>query len=250
MTKRDRRWRRVARLLPSLAWTDRPALTPIQHMIWERASRIQNAESVALAGSGALAVHGYSNREVQDIDLFTDNGPEVYHVYDTLVKALRAEGYTVDEAGDAAAAEWKTRRSMYVTTSVGGRTKVDIGTQIRIHTAAVTDAGLRLLQLDDIAAGKMGALHDRAYPKDVVDVEALTVGHYTLTELCAVATEREPRFDRARLARRLVAFLEEGRHEEFDERAEHYRLKMEDWIRELRRGSPEGEPELGSESSQ
>lgn len=230
MTKRDRRRRRSARLSPNLAWADRPQLSPIQQAIWGRASRIHGATTVALAGSAALAVHGHAPRTVRDIDLFTDNGPEVYHVYSNLLKALRADDeYTVEEDDND---RWRTRRSMYVTSSAGWRTKVDIGTQIRLYEAAVLDNGLRVLQIDDIAGGKMGALTDRTLPKDVADVAAL-LGPYTLTELCQIAAAREPRFNPHRLAARLTEFLDQDNLDAFGDLSSYYRSKVEAWMREL-----------------
>ena len=76
---------------------------------------------------------------------------------------------------------------------------------MRFHPPEHTSAGTVLSQ-DDLAAGKVAALCDRAAARDfVLDVAAL-VSRYNFMELCDLAEAVHIRFDRHRLRQRLQAF--------------------------------------------
>jgi hypothetical protein len=68
-------------------------LDPLQEHIARTALALPEAHTLALAGGGAMIVHGFVARETQDVDLFTeiDDGEAVL-VAAALRKALQAEG--------------------------------------------------------------------------------------------------------------------------------------------------------------
>ena len=54
-----------------------------------------------------------------------------------------------------------------------------------------------VLHLDDVMAGKMDALYNRAAARDFLDVDAaITSGRYTLDQLCELAHDADAGFDR------------------------------------------------------
>ena len=70
-----------------------------------------------------------------------------------------------------------------------------------LDSSTLTLEGLPLRALRDLAADKTWALFDRAAPRDLVDVFQLTCTHYDLTELMALARQKDPGFKPVRLAR-------------------------------------------------
>jgi hypothetical protein len=58
-----------------------------------------------------------------------------------------------------------------------------------------------VLHADDVMAGKMDALYNRAAARDFLDVDAaITGGWYTLEQLCELAEAVDAGFDRAMFA--------------------------------------------------
>lgn len=54
-----------------------------------------------------------------------------------------------------------------------------------------------VLHPDDVMAGKMDALYNRAAARDFLDIDAaITTGRYTLDHLCRLAREADAGFDR------------------------------------------------------
>ena len=55
-----------------------------------------------------------------------------------------------------------------------------------------------MLHADDVMAGKMDALYNRAAARDFLDIDAaITVGRYTMDRLCELAETVDAGFDRA-----------------------------------------------------
>ena len=164
------------------AWVHAEVLSPLQQRIWQLATRIPEAGTVALAGSGGLIVRGLVNRISRDVDLFATSADEIDRFLPALEAALQADGLAVERLRIA----WGFA-SLRVS-GMGEETGVDIGIQMRLHPPERTPAG-PYCPKDDLAAGKVAALCDRAAARDFLDVAALTA-HYNFAELCDLAEAR------------------------------------------------------------
>ena len=174
-------------------------MTRLQQMVWKLAATLPEARNVALAGASGLIVRGVVDRPSRDVDLFATDTDEVDRLTPALIDALANSGCDVT----VVSARWGHTR--LEVRGMGESTNVDIGVQIRLDPVERTPAGPVLSQ-DDLAAGKLIALFDRAAERDYLDVAALTATAYTIGELCDLAEARQPRFDRKQLAGQLQQF--------------------------------------------
>jgi Nucleotidyl transferase AbiEii toxin, Type IV TA system len=72
-----------------------------------------------------------------------------------------------------------------------------------------------VLHPDDVMAGKMDALYNRAAARDFLDVDtAITSGRYTLDQLCDLAHQADAGFDR-RLFAAMLARIDRLDDEDF-----------------------------------
>ena len=202
-------------------------MSPLQRRVWQIATGLAEADTVALAGSGGLIVRGVVDRTSRDVDLFATDVFEVERVVPALIAALAAEGYVAEV--------FRTRWG-HVSLRVegmGDSTEVDIGTQMRLNPTEQTPYGV-ILSLDDLAAGKLIALFDRGAERDYVDVVALTA-QYTFAELCDLTEARQPRFDRQQFANDLRQFGDEYSAEDFETVDLYNKIhqKVTDWLQEL-----------------
>lgn len=82
----------------------------------------------------------------------------------------------------------------------------DPGEQYRVELVANWRLPVRMeigpvLHPDDVMAGKMDALYNRAAARDFLDIDAaIAGGHYTLERLCQLAEAVDAGFDRAMFA--------------------------------------------------
>jgi hypothetical protein len=68
-------------------------LDPLQDRIARIAGALPEARTVALAGGGAMIVHGFVSRETKDVDLFTEiDDQEAIRVAAGLRQALERQG--------------------------------------------------------------------------------------------------------------------------------------------------------------
>ena len=199
MTKRDRRRRRRANLLPSAVWLPRTNLNRLQRQVWQAATEVPESRTAALAGSGGLAAYRILLRRPADIDLFVPADHELDGIWQDLPDALADKGFAVEVLRKE-----RSRRHMMVF-AADRATKVDLGVSLRVDPVVWTRKGRRVLSRHDLAAGKLMALQGRAMAKDFVDTGALTV-EFSFAELCQIAAERQPRFNREKLASRLARF--------------------------------------------
>lgn len=98
-----------------------------------------------------------------------------------------------------------------------------------------------VLHSDDVMAGKMDALYNRAAARDFIDIDAaLASGRYTLAALCQLAREADDGFDEGLFAQML------GRIDRLDEDdfadyglspsdVAELRARAHDWREELTR---------------
>ncbi len=148
---------------------------------------LPEAASLALAGGGAMLVHGLVERPTADLDLFTPLQTAIAPAARALHDALTARGYQVTVT---------QQQPTYVqleVTSVGGTTHVELAQDARQHEP-VTVAGARVLAADDVAASKTLALFGRAAARDLVDIDALT-RRYSPAALLDLAAASDPGFD-------------------------------------------------------
>ena len=132
----------------------------------------------ALGGGNALLAHGIISRETQDVDLFTDQERGVEAAAGVVEAALRDAGFVTerrDLAGGLAdvfpgmgegLAEW------IVTAADGGQMMLQMAYFDRYREPVVTDIG-PVLDIQDVAGGKVCALAGRVEPRDYADTADL-----------------------------------------------------------------------------
>lgn len=152
-----------------------------------------------LAGGYALQLHGFGNRESDDIDLFTNDLEPVHFAesVDRLVATYRAAGHGVELA---------RRAPQFARLVVDATTKVDLGVDLRRHPPVDTDLGAVLSELDAVGS-KVGAVYSRLEARDFIDVQAvLDSGRYDRDALLELADHREAHpLDRPMFASQLRA---------------------------------------------
>ncbi len=92
-----------------------------------------------------------------------------------------------------------------------------------------------VLHPDDVMAGKMDALNNRAAARDFLDIDAaITSGRYTLDRLCTLAQEADSGFDRAFFATMLgtIRRFDDEDFTEYGVTSEYLsglRARVDDW---------------------
>ena len=146
----------------------------------------------ALAGGGALDVHGITHRFTADVDLHTHKLGVMHLAAADVEEALRAAGFKPErqelEGRDVAAwnAEWwvpdpgDPGNGMLLKLAIYGR-------QGRVKTLEVGP----VLAVRDVVASKTCCCVERGDPRDFVDV-AEALGRWTVAELIAMARVANP----------------------------------------------------------
>lgn len=156
--------------------------------------------SFALAGSGAIREHGFTDRFTQDVDLFTSvvSVPEFTAAVHRMVDELDARGYTVDERRRA-----DQFAAVQVTTPEGSVVEVDLAVDWRSSDPVRLAVG-PVLSVEDAVASKVSAAYGRAELRDLLDVDAIRrSGRFTDEQLLDLVREREPGFDQGMFAQQL-----------------------------------------------
>ncbi|GAA5169029.1 hypothetical protein GCM10023321_63990 [Pseudonocardia eucalypti] len=165
-------------------------LDPLQERIARTALALPQARTLALAGGGAMIVHGFVTRATRDIDLFTEvDDTEAIEVASALRDALRQQGLATHDA-DRPPADHR-----FVTTDPisGAQCTVEVFPDGgRLHGRVTLDIGA-VLHPDDLAADKVLALWGRARPRDFYDVAAL-FDRYGPDRLLELATAKDSGF--------------------------------------------------------
>lgn len=181
-------------------------LDPLQEQIVRAAQSLPEAQSLALAGGGAMLAHGFVSRLTKDIDLFTDRDvAEALAVVRGLRTALSKAGLAVSESPLPP----HEHRLVVSDPATGRECAVDVFADGgRLHPRVTLDVG-PVLHPDDLAADKVLALWSRALPRDFVDVAALAhrFGPDRLMELAAAKDSgftRETFLDALHAMRRLA----------------------------------------------
>lgn len=150
----------------------------------------------ALAGGNALLAHGVISRPTQDVDLFTDQQHGVEAAAGLVEAALRGAGFTVERQDDAedladifpgmgeGLAEW------VVSAPGGEELTVQLAYFDRDREPVAMDVG-PVLDLQDVAGGKVCALASRVEPRDYADTAAM-LEQYSPAELIGFARRLDP----------------------------------------------------------
>ncbi|WP_239311414.1 MULTISPECIES: nucleotidyl transferase AbiEii/AbiGii toxin family protein [unclassified Frankia] len=194
----------------------------------------------ALAGGHAVAAHGILQRPSEDVDLFADwaRRADFPAAVDAVIAAYRADGLEVH-------VEMRTdlMARLHVTdpNQPGELHRVELVANWRFQPPVQMDVG-PVLHPDDVMAGKIDALCNRAAARDFLDIDAaITGGHYTLDRLCEIAQEADAGFDRRHFAAMLELI---GRLDDRDDFAAYgatpeylagLRLRVADWRTHLTR---------------
>ena len=203
-------------------------LTPLQERICRLVVGVPDAESVVLAGGGALIVHGIVDRATTDLDFFSTDVDAVRPIAEAVRTALEDAGLHVEVLRDGA---------VFVRLDVTDgheQTAIDFGPSRRAFPPARAETG-RVLAPEDLAGDKMAALFSRAEDRDFVDVFALSA-RFDREELYALARDKDTGFILDRLRDSLGLFDHHPR-KDFPLSDEDYE-RLRSWVRSWRAELP------------
>jgi hypothetical protein len=156
---------------------------------------LPEARGFALAGGGALVVHGLTERSTNDLDFFTPAPTDVPVLRHALELAFGEAGLTVAVVRNT---------ETFVRLAVGDgttETLVDLAWDARMRPAVASDLG-PVLDQEELAADKVLALFGRAEPRDFLDVYGLSQ-RLGWPRLLALAEQKDAGFSPERLAESL-----------------------------------------------
>ncbi|MDG4801459.1 nucleotidyl transferase AbiEii/AbiGii toxin family protein [Micromonospora sp. WMMD980] len=172
---------------------------PIHRRLAQIALKVGGQYGFALAGGHAIAAHGILDRPSEDVDLFADwqRRADFPTAVDEVIAAYRAEGFRVDID-----LRLDTFARLHVTEPAhpDQQHRVELVANWRAQPPVQMDIG-PVLHPDDVMAGKMDALYNRAAARDFLDIDAaISSGRYTLDQLCDLAHAADDGFDRSMFA--------------------------------------------------
>jgi len=175
---------------------------PLHHRLAEIGLRAGGPFGFALAGGHAIAAHGILDRPSEDVDLFSDwqRRADFPTAVDAVIAAYESEGFEV-----AIDLRLDTFARLHVSEAGDPeeRHRVELVANWRAQSPVEMQIG-PVLHPDDVMAGKMDALYNRAAARDFLDIDAaITRGRYTPEELCRLAAEADAGFDRGHFAQML-----------------------------------------------
>ena len=197
-------------------------LTRLQLRVCRIVAELPEAESVALAGGGALIVHGIVDRSTTDLDYFSPDVVDVRVLAEAVRSALTKEGMRV-----AAPRSSSDFVRLEVSDSTDDLT-IDFGISQRHFSPVFTTRG-RVLAPEDLAGDKMLALFGRAEPRDYIDAYALAM-RFELSELYQLAADKDPGFSLEHLRDALGVFDHHPR-QAFPLTDEDYE-RLRHWVRQ------------------
>lgn len=165
-----------------------PGLEGFQAEIAQVALRAIGLHGFALAGAGALVVHGVISRPTQDLDFFgpAEGGPG--QVSESLRAALSDAGCQVQvlEPAEQHGGEFlrlQVQRDEHVV-------DIDVARDWRQHPPVSMQIG-PVLHIEDAVASKVAAMVGRGLPRDYIDVAA-ALRRYDRNDLLRLAFHRDP----------------------------------------------------------
>ena len=135
-------------------------LTPLQLQIRQIVASLRDAEGLALAGGGALIVHGIVDRETRDLDFFSNSPEEVDRLLPSVEQALLDDSLVVERLQVAEGF------AQLLVTSASETTTIDLAWDPRLLPPTLTPEGPVLAE-EEVAAGKVLALFARAEARDL-----------------------------------------------------------------------------------
>jgi hypothetical protein len=149
---------------------------------------------LALAGGYAIKAHHLVDRPSEDIDFATAATASMDEIMSALASSYRAAGC------DVQVLDVDLRKGhLLVSLAEGGTYRVDVLKEPLNHPLTMTEFG-PVIALRDAVALKMGALHDRALPRDLMDIHG-AAAHFSgpeLIALCRAALDEEFRLETLR----------------------------------------------------
>ena len=212
---------------------------PIHRRLAEIGLRVGGPYS-SRCGGHVVAAHGILDRPSEDVDLFADwqRRADFPTAVDEVIAAYRAEGYQVhiDLRLD-------TFARLHVTDpgAPDEQHRVELVANWRAQSPVAMEIG-PVLHPDDVMAGKMDALYNRAAARDFLDIDAaITSGRYSLQRLCDLASAADLGFDR-RLFAEMLRHIERFDDQDFADYGlatgtiAGLRARVNDWRAELQAG--------------
>ncbi|MGE5828231.1 MAG: nucleotidyl transferase AbiEii/AbiGii toxin family protein [Micromonosporaceae bacterium] len=206
---------------------------PIHHRLAQIGLRVGEPYGFALAGGQAISAHGILRRPSEDVDLFADwqRRADFPTAVDEVIAAYRAEGLEVHVD-----LRLDTFARLHVTDPAepDQQHRVELVANWRAQPPVRMGIG-PVLHPDDVMAGKMDALYNRAAARDFLDIDAaITSGRYTLDQLCDLAQDADAGFDRQLFAAMLarVERFDDADFTEYGVTPEHVtalRQRVNDW---------------------
>ena len=207
-------------------------LTPLQLRVCRIVADLPEADMVALAGGGALILHGIVDRATTDLDYFSPDVVDVRTFAEATQRALLGEGLRVDTARSSA------DFVRLEVTDGDDEMSIDVGISSRAFTPVTTPHG-RVLAAEDLAGDKLLALFGRAEPRDFLDVRALTA-RFDLNELYELAADKDPGFSLEHL-RDAVGVFDRHPRQTFPIPDSQYE-QLRDWVRQWHHELPPSTP--------
>jgi hypothetical protein len=165
-----------------------PGLDGFQAEIAEVARRVTGHQGFALAGAGALVVHGLISRPTQDLDLFSpvEGGPG-----QASASLLAALGHAGCQVRVLEPAEQHGGKFLRLQVQHGEHVvDIDLARDWRQHPPVYMQVG-PVLHIADAVASKVTAMIGRGLPRHYIDVAA-ALGRYDRGALLRLAFHRDP----------------------------------------------------------
>ncbi|MBO4258399.1 nucleotidyl transferase AbiEii/AbiGii toxin family protein [Streptomyces griseorubiginosus] len=158
-----------------------------------------HAYRLVLAGGYAIQAHELVSRTSQDLDLATDAPAGMNEITGAVAAGLKDKGWTIRIVEVAP----RMARLLATDAATGESCELDILKEIFHRPPTRTKAGPTLSR-DDAVGLKVRALHDRGFPRDVIDVFSARE-LYSLGELERLGAQHDEEFDLEELHGRLEA---------------------------------------------
>ncbi|MDX2576737.1 nucleotidyl transferase AbiEii/AbiGii toxin family protein [Streptomyces scabiei] len=205
-----------------------------------------HAYRLVLAGGYAIQAHELVSRTSQDLDLATDAPEGMTEITSAVAAGLEDKGWGIRIVEVAP----RMARLLATDAATGASCELDILKEIFHRPPMQTDAGPTLSR-DDAVGLKVRALHDRGFPRDVIDVFSARE-LYTIGELERLGAQHDEEFDLEELHGRLEAvdFTSDREYAAYDMSPAHI-AELRAWVRHwlddlgLRLAEPYAEDEDG-----